>query len=125
MRWGEATGLRVGDVDLDNRRARIVRAWYQGKGGSRVYDIPKSKRSRRTIALPDEVVDAIRPLVTSRAHDEFVFVAPRGGSPWNGTFHRDVWSDVVTAAQLQPPPRIHDLRHTHAAWLIASSKSSS
>src|SRR5690606_19833070 len=44
LRWGEATALQVGDVDLEQATANVVRAWKRG----RVLGVPKSSKSRRT-----------------------------------------------------------------------------
>ena len=120
MRWGEATALQVQDVDLRAGMVRIIHAWKQGEAGTPAWGTPKSKKSKRTIEMSPEVVAVIEPLVTDRAADAPVFRAPKGGRVWHGTFTADVWQPSVLRAGLVPPPRIHDLRHTNAAWLIAA-----
>lgn len=123
MRFGEAIGLKVGNVDLDHGLIRITHAWKQGAGGTRVWDVPKSRKSKRTIALDPVVYEVVKALVAGRAHDDFVFTAPKGGTPWNATFYEDVWKPAVTAAGLEPPPRLSDLRHTSVAWLMSAGVS--
>jgi integrase len=88
---------------------------------SRTRDVgpTKTRRSRRVVTLPAEVVTALEPLVDRPAGDR-LFLAPRGGH----IRHKPVWDAWVDArkkAKLDAPlPRIHDLRHTHVAWLIAA-----
>ncbi len=76
----------------------------------------------------------LRKLCTGRGGDEFVFINAHGGPILNATFWPKHWSKAIAAAQnpvgadgqpdesalrLTKSPRIHDLRHTHASWLIA------
>ena len=37
------------------------------------------------------------------------------------TFYRDIWRKKSTANIEDPKPRLHDLRHSHVAWLIAKN----
>jgi site-specific recombinase XerD len=34
-------------------------------------------------------------------------------------FRHQVWIPACAAAELRPRPRLHDLRHSHASWLLA------
>src|SRR6202042_3170855 len=45
LRWGEATALRVCDIDLDRRRIDVSRA-FSDVGGRVVLGTPKSHQSR-------------------------------------------------------------------------------
>jgi integrase len=136
LRWGEATALQVGDVVLDGAApsVRVVRAWKRGEDGRPYLGPPKTKRSRRTVSLPDALVDELRPLVTGRGGDEFLFVNALGGPVLHATFWPKHWAKAIeraqhpvapdgkpdpTAPRLTKSPRIHDLRHSHASWLIA------
>ena len=55
MRRGEVLGLRWTDLDLDSPRATVrIRQTLQRVGGALALGEPKSPKSRRTIALPNE-----------------------------------------------------------------------
>ncbi len=82
---------------------------------------PKSKASERTITLPAFVVETLaRHLESYPPVDEMVWTTERGGLLRRGSFGR-IWRKAV-AQSVGPPSRIHDLRHTHAAWLIADGE---
>jgi integrase len=67
LRWGEATALTAGDVDLDARPAtlRVTKAWKRDADRHWYVGPPKTKRARRTVSLPDELVDVLLPLVAA------------------------------------------------------------
>lgn len=132
MRWGEATALLVGDVDLGGpkRKAsvRVTKAWKdardEGEDGERWYvGTPKTKRSRRTIILPGEVVAAIRPLVEGRKRTDLLFTNRDGEWIKRSTFYSRHWITSCTKNIAAPRPRIHDLRHSHVAILVAGGVS--
>ena len=116
VRFGEATALTVGALDRTTNSARIHTAWKQsGKQGA-----PKSKRSRRTVAVPEEVFAMLEPLTAGKQPSEFVFLSPRGLRVRSGNFYNNVWKPALDAAEpaIHKRPRVHDLRHTFASWAI-------
>ena len=119
MRWSEATALRCGEVNLEGLPTiKIIRAtkWIPGEGHRD--GVPKTKKSRRTVIMPPQVVEVIEPLLVGRTRDDFVFTAAQGGRVAHSAFHRLLWKKACAAAGLDPAPRIHDLRHTFASWAI-------
>jgi integrase len=130
-RWGEATALTWGSIDYDANppTVRIERAWKRAPRGGKVLKQPKSQRSRRTISLSPDVVHALgRP----GDPDELVFPSRTGNAISHASFRSNVWLPLIARARdravcaeagvkpLRKSPNIHDLRHTHASWLIAS-----
>ena len=136
MRWGEATALLVGDVDLDARipLLRVDKAWKRtGRGQSDVVGPPKTPAGVRTISLPPEVVTTLRPLVDGRRQDALVFTARQGGPMRHDKFHSRYWQPALDrlgadkdadgnpiTPRLTKRPRIHDLRHSHASQQVAA-----
>lgn len=116
VRFGEAAALTVGALDRKTHSARIHTAWKQsGKKGA-----PKSKKSRRTIAVPEAVFAALEPLVAGKSPGDPVFLSTRGYRVRSGNFYNNVWEPAREAAEAKigKKPRVHDLRHTYASWAI-------
>jgi integrase len=101
-RWGEAVVLRVGDVDLDARTVRFRRALKWSPDGQRRVGVTKTRRSKRTVALPPEVVGDLGPLLEGVAGRDLVFTAPRGGPVAHRTFWSDHWRPAIWRAQHCP-----------------------
>lgn len=150
-RWGEVAALTV--ADFKDGRIRINKAVKRRQGGWYVGP-PKTKRSRRTVDLPREVVEDLTEIVKGRPASALLFTGPKGGRMKHNDFWAYVWRPSIWRAQhcaehtedgckcgtgrpkrcplhkgappgpcgcagtLTKTPRIHDLRHTHASWLI-------
>jgi integrase len=121
LRWGELAGLRVGDLDMLRRRLTVHSALIEASGQIPFLGPPKSKASGRTISLPGFVVETLaRHLEANPPVDEMVWTTERVRLLRRGTFGR-IWRKAV-ADSVGSPCRFHDLRHTHAAWLIADGE---
>ncbi|MEV5042715.1 tyrosine-type recombinase/integrase [Microbacterium sp. LMI1x-1-1.1] len=129
-RWGEATALTWGDLDARVTPAtiRVDKAWKKSAGGGPILKHPKSSRARRTISVPPDIVDALGKPGRS---DALIFANSNGKHLWMGRFRASVWDPAVEKAidpeacepyglvPLRRKPTPHDLRHSHASWLIA------
>jgi integrase len=125
-RWGEATALRPSDVDRDACTVRITRAWKMDGHSRMTLGTTKTRRSVRTINVPGRVLDQ---LDYSR---EWLFVNGRGNPVRIHSFQSNLWRPALARAMnedlakkegrpvLTKRPRIHDLRHTCASWMIAA-----
>ncbi|MDT5150028.1 MAG: hypothetical protein QOI01_1761 [Mycobacterium sp.] len=113
-RWGEATALAPSDVNREKGTVRITKVWKRTYDDGIGYEtgVPKTKRSIRTINVSKSVLDKLD------YSGEFLFTN-RAGRPVRGNgFHDRVWSPAVELAELDPKPRIHDLRHSCATWMV-------
>jgi integrase len=111
----------VGDVDREARLLRVVKAEKADpdRPGAVIVGPTKSKPGRRTITLPSTVALVLEPLCEGRGRGERLFLPPSGGPLRHRTFYRDIWLKKSLAGFGPPLPRLHDLRHSHVAWLMA------
>jgi integrase len=59
LRWGECVGLRRRNVDLLRRELQVVEVAVEVAGRVTFKSYPKSKASRRTVPLPDFLIEAL------------------------------------------------------------------
>ena len=120
-RWGEATALTWGDINLSvlPPTARISKAWKKGVDGRPVLGPPKSRKSRRTVPIGNLALDY---LPAHGRPDDLVFPGVGGGRLWYGMFNTRIWKPAVTRSGIEKSPNIHDLRHSYASWLLASGR---
>ncbi len=144
LRWGEATGLRWENVDLDAQHFKVKEVLSEDNGKLFRKAAPKSVAGFRTVPLTPAAADAIRVMVKrwrpretvtpigedpyDLASNELVFRGPQGGVLTRHNFRR-TWVPAIQAAGLAREvtnpetgrtewwPRVHDLRHVFATWL--------
>jgi integrase len=116
MRFSEAAALGPGDIDETARTCRINKAWkYSGNYRPQIGP-PKSKKSSRTITLSRTAMDCL-----DLTQPEWLFTNRVGNPVRAQEFFNNGWKPAREKAQalgLKKSPRVHDLRHTHASWLI-------
>ena len=121
LRWGELTGLRITDIDMLRRRLTVSSALIEAAREPPRLGQPKTAASERTITLPNIVIKTLAlHLQQQPPIDGMVWTTERGAFLRRGSFSR-IWRTAV-AASVGQPCRVHDLRHTHAAWLIAAGE---
>ncbi|WP_427130278.1 tyrosine-type recombinase/integrase [Pseudarthrobacter sp. S9] len=123
LRFGEATALLASDFKLDGATptVRITKAWKEDGDGGYYIGPPKTRRSVRTVSLAPSTVNIIRATVEA-AGGGYVFVLKRGGVMRSGSTYNRAWEPALKAAGIPKleRPRVHDVRHTHASWMIAA-----
>lgn len=125
-RRGEVLAIGWEHLDMERGRVRIVRSLERLDGEYRFKE-PKTKRSRREVALPAFAVDRLRRwkveqnqrrLVAGPAWHDLGLICDRGdGQPVNP----DSFSKAFKAMSQQagsPNARLHDLRHAAATLMM-------
>jgi integrase len=118
LRAGEIGGLRVGRLNLLQRRVEVTEALKEVNG--RLYFGGTKTHERRAVHIPRQLCDELGAYLGDRPHrpTDLVFTAPDGGPLRHNLFYRRSYKPAVAAAGLPDALRFHDLRHTCAALLI-------
>jgi integrase len=120
LRFGEATALRVQDVDLDRCRISVTRTVVDD-GGRVGIDTPKTTASLRTLAIPEPLAGELR------AHIELLHLSDKaallfadsfGGPLRRSNFRSRVFGPAVKAVGLDGLT-FHGLRHSAATQWVA------
>ena len=109
LRWGEATALRVCDIDFDRRRIDVRRA-FSDVGGRVVLGTPKSHQSR-TVPLPRFVAVELAG-VDGKRPDDLVFTMPGGSVMRLSNWRLVTFKPARIRAGLSDRFRIHDYADT-------------
>jgi integrase len=120
LRWGEVAALRRSRCHLLRSRLEVVES--VAEVGGRLYLGETKTYQRRTVVIPAFLRDLLAEHLgsqVSRDPDAFVFSGATGSLLRNSNFRRRVWRPAVRTLGLPRDLRIHDLRHTCAALLIA------
>ena len=120
LRTGEMLGLRRCDVDLLRRQVTVDVQAQQIVGLGRVVRQPKSEAGKRSVALPQVLVEALEThlaMYVAPEGDAFLFVGPKGKPLLRNVLSRR-WRAACRSVGAPDGYRIHDLRH-HAATLAA------
>lgn len=121
MRWSEATAIETRHVNLAAGTVRVEQAWKRVPGQGFVIGPPKSVKAKRTVNAAVIALAAAKPLLG--APRDLVFTTRSGGAITHSNFYNNAWRPACERAGLDPSPRIHDSRHTHASWLISAGMS--
>lgn len=126
MRRSEVLGLRWSAVKLDTgtlsvRRGRVA------VGGETVEGGTKSRRSRRDLPLPDDVIEALRALKTAQKREALALGVPwsddrlvavrEDGEPLRPESYTDAFQRLCSRAGLRRIT-LHGLRHTSGSLML-------
>ena len=128
MRQGEMLALRWQDVDVENTVVSVRRTLTRS-GGRVVFGEPKTKKSRRSIRLTPQAVEALRShldrqlrdieILGDRYQDQGLVFTTDTGAPINpSNLRQRSFAPLLKRAGL-PHMRFHDLRHTCAPLLLS------
>jgi len=136
LRWGEAAGLRVADIDFLRRKVLV----HQNATGGTVETLKGGEH--RTLVLAQYVIDELALTVRGKAHNDLIWPAQTGSYLKSPSSHDSWLSGAVQRCQrcadaarederarhpdqepsTPPFPRVtaHDLRHTAACLAISA-----
>lgn len=125
LRWGEAIGLRAGDVDFLRRRPSVRQTVEEVSGRVRVVGAAKSEAGLRTVALPAFLVDELAAHLARHRPgadaDDLVFLGPKGGI-LRRSFEARTFRPAALAAGFPPTLTFHGLRHVATTLMIANNE---
>lgn len=129
LRQSEALALRWSDIDLAGGTLTVRRGAHRVAGTGLVHEESGAGRSRRTLALPGPLVEALRRhetvQITEREaagsmweHQHDLVFAQRNGRPVDRRSDWEAWKAELRRAGVREV-RLHDGRHTAATLLLS------
>lgn len=116
-RMGEATAVRVRDLNPGAASVSIVRAWKKAEKGQEM-GVPKSRRSRRVIVLPEWSMQVFKTAAKDKAPDDLLFTTPAGGRVHGHRYGERQWKRALAKAGIDKHLTPHSARHTFASWAL-------
>jgi integrase len=127
LRRGELLGLRWGDIDLEKATLSVVQTLQQLRNGEYIFREPKSKRSRRQIALSPSLAIMLwdyrlkqkhaRKLLGKPLVPTYLVFSHPDGRPFRPNTVSRAFEEIAQSVGLKGV-RLHDLRHAHATILL-------
>jgi len=125
MRIGELLGLKWEDIDWDREVIRVKRTLGKTSAGYILKEQPKTSSGRRSIYITTNTINVLKKHRRTQREElfrlgitspEFVFLNTKGKFIDLSTVHKE-FRKLITKAGV-PKIRFHDLRHTHATFLL-------
>ena len=113
LRCGEMLALTGKDIDYKKKTVRINKTFYAVTGNKDNITPPKTAGSIRTISAPSVVLDAIKDHISHL----YGYQPEQRLFPIHSASFRRRLVAISKKAGLKPI-RLHDLRHSHASYLI-------
>jgi integrase len=122
VRWGEAVGLKVSNVDMQRRRI-LIRTNAANVRGVIISGTPKSHESRN-VPFPAFLAEPLANQCRAKSRDQLVFGDGVAFTPT--PTHKDGWFAGARNRSVELDPTfpaaltLHDLRHTAASLSISA-----
>ncbi|MEW8956031.1 tyrosine-type recombinase/integrase [Clostridium sp.] len=129
MRQGEIAALKWQDIDFKNEVISVQRAFMK-VNNKFILKEPKSSKSKRSIYLFDitsKVLEnhfntqkKIKSLNKSTYNDEDFVLCWENGTPYRPRYFNELFQKSIKKHEF-PKIRFHDLRHSHATFLLSNN----
>jgi integrase len=117
LRWGEACGLRVKDIDFKRGRLEVQHTIVE-VDGVQIESQPKDYEAR-SIPVPASILQELAAHIHGKEAGSPVFAAARGG--WlRGRVFRRGWFDEAATMIGHDGLTPHEMRHTAASLAISA-----
>jgi len=114
LRLGEILALHWEDMNFENSTLSVKRTLQKVNNKGR-FGEPKSKKARRSVAMPRFVLDALKD-----GKETGLIFATRNGTPFSHrNIHRHFKKTLVKLGL--PEIRFHDLKHSYASILASQN----
>lgn len=118
LRWGEAAGLRVGDVDFVRRRFEVRTTMIEVNGYLQE-STPKNYQAR-SIPVPLFILQRLEIHTAGKPVDARVFVSSKAGAVLRNRTFRRGWFDEAAEQIGLPGLTPHELRDTCASLAVSA-----
>ncbi|WP_338956848.1 site-specific integrase [Fusobacterium nucleatum] len=112
LRLGEARALKIDDIDFKNKSISVTKTYTELKEKD-IITTPKTKESIRTIKIDDVLTQEIKDYLDKARYilnNDFIFC-------YTKPYYLEIFKRIALRV-LGKRLRIHDLRHSHASFLI-------
>lgn len=112
LRLGEARALKIDDIDLKNKSISVTKTYTELKEKD-IITTPKTKESIRIIKIDDVLTQEIKDYLDKARYilnNDFIFC-------YTKPYYLEIFKRIALRV-LGKRLRIHDLRHSHASFLI-------
>ena len=116
LRWGEAVGLRIHDLDMLRRRASITENAVQS--GTRIHVGTPKAHKQRTVPLPQFLLPYLAGQCEGKDRDGLLW--PGDGGHLRRPHPTSGWFAKAVKASGVPRVTPHDLRHTAASLAVSA-----
>ncbi|CAN5283696.1 site-specific integrase [soil metagenome] len=117
LRWGEATGLRVRDLDMLRKRALITENAVQV--GSAIHVGTLKSYKHRSVPLPAFLLPHLAMVCEGKGREDLLF-PDDDGEHLERSHTESGWFDKSVTAAGVPRVTPHDLRHTAASLAVSA-----
>lgn len=117
LRWAEAIGLQVKDLDIFAKRITVSKSLSEVSG--KFYPVSTKTHKTRVVPVAKEVIKFLVPWTQGKSPEELLFTNSAGNPVSSSNFKNRYYIPALKKLSFTKVT-IHDLRHTAASIAVAS-----